>query len=78
MCLWHRTRPGRTLSGRSSGDRGVRCRAIRYTDRLTGTDAAACVDKGDWDNVMAEAFNSLLKAEPIHNPLMRGSGLAVD
>jgi putative transposase len=44
-------------------------RAIRYADRLAECDAVASVgSKGDsYDNAMAEAFNSLYKAELIRN-----------
>ncbi|GAA3478037.1 hypothetical protein GCM10018966_025670 [Streptomyces yanii] len=41
-------------------------RAIRYTERLD--EAAAVGSKGDsYDNALAEAFNSLFKAELIRN-----------
>lgn len=51
-------------------------RAIRYTERLAEAAAVASVgSKGDsYDNAMAEAFNSLFKAECIRNPLMRPKG----
>jgi putative transposase len=57
-------------------DRGVQYRAIRYTERLPETDAVASVgSKGhSYDNAMAEALNSLFKAECIRNPVLRGSG----
>jgi putative transposase len=44
-------------------------RAVRYTDRLAEAEAVASVgSKGDsYDNAMAEAFNSLFKAELIRN-----------
>jgi hypothetical protein len=50
-------------------DRGVQYRAIRYTDRLADAEAVASVgSKGDsYDNALAEAFNSLFKAELIRN-----------
>lgn len=49
---------------------------IRYTERLAEADAVASVgSKGDsYDNAMAEAFNSLFKAECIRNPAMRPKG----
>jgi len=52
-----------------NSDRGVQYRAIRYTQRLAETDAVASVgSKGDsYDNALAEAFNSLFKAELIRN-----------
>ena len=51
-------------------------RAIRYTERLADAEAVASVgSKGDsYDNAMAEALNSLFKAECIRNPLMRPQG----
>ena len=65
-----------------SSQRSVECRqdrAIRYTERLADADAGAEADadaeavasvgsKGDsCDNALAEAFNSLFKAELIRN-----------
>ncbi len=49
-------------------------RAIRYTERLA--EAVASVDsRGDsYDNTLAEAFNSLFKAECIRNSAMRPKG----
>lgn len=43
--------------------------AIRYTERLAEVDAVASVGSvGDsYDNAMAEAFNSLFKAELVRN-----------
>ncbi|WP_374227999.1 hypothetical protein [Nocardioides sp. TRM66260-LWL] len=51
-------------------------RAIRYTARLAGAEAVASVgSRGDsYDNAMAEALNSLFKAECIRNPVMRPKG----
>lgn len=48
-------------------DRGVQYRAIRYTERLGECAAVASVgSKGDsYDNAMAEALNSLYKADLI-------------
>ena len=56
-------RPGPPLRPR------LQYRAIRYTERLAETDAVASVgSKGDsYDNALAEAFNSLFKAELIRN-----------
>lgn len=50
-------------------DRGVQYRAIRYSQRLAEAGAVASVgSKGDsYDNAMAEAFNSLYKAELVRN-----------
>jgi putative transposase len=55
---------------------GWQYRAIRYTERLAEAQAVASVgSKGDsYDNAMAEAFNSLFKAECIRNPVMRPHG----
>ena len=52
---------------------GAQYRAIRYTERLAEAEAVASVgSKGDsYDNAMAEALNSLFKAECIRNPAMR-------
>ncbi|WP_287484414.1 integrase core domain-containing protein [Rhodococcus sp. (in: high G+C Gram-positive bacteria)] len=46
---------------------------MRYTERLNECHAVTSVGaKGDsYDNGMAEAFNSLFKAECIRNPVMR-------
>jgi len=43
--------------------------AVRYTERLCEAEAVASVGTvGDsYDNAMAESFNSLYKAELIHN-----------
>jgi transposase InsO family protein len=74
MGLWARQRPGQDVTGLTRhSDRGVQYRAIRYTERLTEAEAVASVgSKGDsYDNAMAEAFNSLFKAECIRNPAMR-------
>ena len=50
-------------------DRGVQYVAIRYTERLAENGIVASVgSKGDsYDNAMAEAFNSLFKAELVRN-----------
>ncbi|NLC97718.1 MAG: IS3 family transposase [Actinomycetales bacterium] len=77
MGLWNRQRAGRDVTGLvHHSDRGVQYRAIRYTERLAEADAVASVgSKGDsYDNAMAEALNSLFKAECIRNPLMRPKG----
>src|SRR5699024_7277682 len=49
-------------------DRGVQYRALRYTQALDEADAVASVgSRGDsFDNAMAEALNSLYKAELIY------------
>ncbi|NYJ19551.1 transposase InsO family protein [Leifsonia psychrotolerans] len=62
---------------RLNSDRGVQYRAVRYTDRLAEAEAVASVgSKGDsYDNAMAEALNSLFKAELIRN---RGPWKGID
>ena len=77
MGLWQRQRAGQDVNGLiHHSDRGVQYRAIRYTERLAEADAVASVgSKGDsYDNALAEAFNSLFKAECIRNPAMRPKG----
>lgn len=77
MGLWARQRAGQDVSGLTHhSDRGVQYRAIRYTERLAEAAVVASVgSKGDsYDNAMAEAFNSLFKAECIRNPVMRPKG----
>lgn len=70
MGVWRRERAGQDLTGLiHHSDRGVQYRAIRYADRLAECDAVASVgSKGDsYDNAMAEALNSLYKAELVRN-----------
>ncbi|GGL11364.1 putative transposase [Curtobacterium luteum] len=70
MGLWTRQRDGRDLSQLvHHSDRGVQYRAIRYTDRLAEAGVVASVgSKGDsYDNALAEAVNSIFKAELIRN-----------
>jgi len=77
MGLWARGRAGHDVTGLiHHSDRGVQYRAIRYTERLAEAEAVASVgSKGDsYDNAMAEALNSLFKAECIRNPIMRPAG----
>lgn len=77
MGLWERQRAGQDVTGLiHHSDAGVQYRAIRYTERLAEADAVASVGTiGDsYDNAMAEAFNSLFKAECIRNPAMRPNG----
>ncbi|WP_425309671.1 IS3 family transposase [Ammonicoccus fulvus] len=77
MGLWARRRAGQDVTGLvHHSDRGVQYRAVRYTERLAEADAVASVgSKGDsYDNAMAEALNSLFKAECIRNPVMRPTG----
>jgi putative transposase len=70
MAVWRRENQGADLGGLvHHSDRGVQYRAIRYTQRLAEAGAVASVgSKGDsFDNAMAEAFNSLYKAELVRN-----------
>lgn len=70
MGIWSRTREDRDLSRLiHHSDRGVQYVAIRYTERLAENGIVASVgSKGDsYDNAMAEAFNSLFKAELVRN-----------
>lgn len=74
MGLWMWRRAGENLAGLiHHSDRGVQYRAVRYTQRLDDAEAVASVgSKGDsYDNAMAEAFNSLVKAECVRNPFLR-------
>ena len=50
-------------------DRGVQYVAVRYTERLAEAGVVASVGaSGDsYDNAMAEAFNSMFKAELVRN-----------
>lgn len=78
MAIWTRHKDGRDLSQLVHHcDKGVQYRAVRYTERLDEAEAAAWVgSKGDsYDNAMAEALNSLLKAERIRN---RGPRTGID
>lgn len=77
MGLWTRQRAGQDVTGLTHhSDRGVQYRAIRCTERLAEAEAVASVgSRGDsYDNAMAEALNSLFKAECIRNPVMRPKG----
>lgn len=70
MAIWRRENQGADLRKLvHHSDRGVQYRAIRYTQRLAEAGAVASVgSKGDsYDNAMAEAFNSLYKAELVRN-----------
>ncbi|MCK0438210.1 IS3 family transposase [Gordonia alkaliphila] len=78
MGIWRRQHAGDDLTGLiHHSDRGVQYRAIRYAERLAECDAVASVgSKGDsYDNAMAEALNSLYKAELIRN---RGPWTAIN
>lgn len=77
MGLWTRQRAGHDVTGLvHHSDRAVQYRAIRYTERLAEAEAVASVgSRGDsYDNAMAEALNSLFKAECIRNQVMRPKG----
>ena len=70
MGLWSRHRDGRDVTALiHHSDRGVQYRAIRYTQRLADAGVVASVgSRGDsYDNALAEAFNSLFKAELVRN-----------
>jgi putative transposase len=70
MGLWTRQRAGRDLRGLvHHSDKGVQYVAVRYTQRLAEAGAVASVGStGDsYDNALAEAFNSLFKAELVRN-----------
>jgi len=70
MGLWTRRRDGHNVSSLvHHSDRGVQYLAVRYTERLAEAGTVASVgSKGDsYDNAMADAFNSLFKAELVRN-----------
>ena len=70
MGIWTRQRTGADLSALvHHSDKGVQYVAIRYTQRLAEAGAVASVGStGDsYDNALAEAFNSLFKAELVRN-----------
>ena len=70
MGLWSRRREGADLKQLiHHSDRGVQYVAVRYTERLAEAEVVASVGSvGDsYDNAMAEAFNSLFKAELVRN-----------
>lgn len=70
MGLWTRAREDRETSGLvHHSDKGVQYVAVRYTQRLAEAGAVASVGStGDsYDNALAEAFNSLFKAELVRN-----------
>jgi putative transposase len=70
MGIWTRRRAGRDVSGLvHHSDKGVQYVAVRYTQRLAEAGAVASVGStGDsYDNALAEAFNSLFKAELVRN-----------
>ena len=70
MGIWTREHAGHDVSGLTHhSDKGVQYVAVRYTQRLAEAGAVASVGStGDsYDNALAEAFNSLFKAELIRN-----------
>jgi putative transposase len=70
MGIWTRQRAGHDVTGLTHhSDKGVQYLAVRYTQRLAEAGAAASVGStGDsYDNALAEAFNSLFKAELVRN-----------
>ena len=70
MGICARHREGADLSALvHHSDRGVQYVAVRYTERLAEAGVVASVgSRGDsYDNAMAEAFNSIFKAELIRN-----------
>jgi putative transposase len=70
MGIWTRRRAGRDVSGLiHHSDKGSQYVAVRYTQRLADAGAVASVGStGDSsDNALAEAFNSLFKAELARN-----------
>jgi putative transposase len=78
MGIWTRRRAGRDLGGLiHHSDKGVQYLAVRYTQRLAEAGAVASVGStGDsYDNALAEAFNSLFKAELVRN---RGPWKGID
>ena len=78
MGIWTRQREGRDVTGLTHhSDKGVQYVAVRYTQRLAEAGAVASVGStGDsYDNALAEAFNSLFKAELVRN---RGPWKGID
>ena len=78
MGLWTREHAGRDVAGVvAHSDKGVQYVAIRYTQRLAEAGAVASVGStGDsYDNALAEAFNSLFKAELVRH---RGPWKGID
>ena len=70
MGIWTRQRDGHNITGLTHhSDKGVQYVAVRYTQRLAEAGAVASVGTtGDsYDNALAEAFNSLFKAELVRN-----------
>ncbi len=77
MGLWTRARDGHDTSALvHHSDRGAQYLAIRYIERLAEAGAVASVgSKSDSYDTLAEAFNSLFKAELVRN---RGPWKSID
>jgi putative transposase len=78
MGIWTRRRAGHDVTGLvHHSDKGVQYVAVRYTQPLAEAGAVASVGStGDsYDNALAEAFNSLFKAELVRN---RGPWKSID
>ncbi|WP_374201356.1 IS3 family transposase [Blastococcus sp. KM273128] len=70
MGIWTRRRAGHDVDGLiHHSDKGGQYLAVRYSQRLAEAGAVASVGStGDsYDNALAEAFNSLFKAELVRN-----------
>jgi putative transposase len=70
MGIWTRQHAGQDVAGLTHhSDKGVQYVAVRYTQRLVEAGAVASVGStGDsYDNALAEALNSLFKAELVRN-----------
>ena len=70
MAIWTRQRAGQDISGLTHhSDKGTQYVAVRCTQRLADAGAVTSVGStGDsYDNALAEAFNSLFKAELVRN-----------
>ena len=68
--LWTRAHAGHDPTGViAHSDKGVEYLAVRYTQRLAEAGAVASVGstRDSYDNALAEAFNSLFKAELVRN-----------
>ena len=75
MALAAQYRAGQSVTNLTHhSDRGVQNRAVRYTDTLAESDVVASVgSRGDsYDNAMAEALNSVFKAELIDRHTWHG------
>ena len=86
MGLWNRDRQANNADQRAlihHSDRGVRYRAVRYTERLADAEVVASVGskRDSYDNAAAEAFNNIFKSELIRNRHVlaaKGSWKAID